>query len=171
MKLSSLILPVVLCLIILAGLIKKVPVFDCFAQGAKKGFDTFLSLLPVLTGLMTAIYMLEASGGLNVLCKLLSPMFSLVGIPEELVPLCVLSPVSGSGSLSVYETVLAQYGPDSQIGRIASVIAGSTETTFYALSVYFGSQGVRNYSAVIPCALIGDFVSFAVAAITVKIFF
>lgn len=170
MKISSLVLPVVICLIILTGLIKKIPVFDCFAQGAKKGFDTFLSLLPVLTGLMTAIYMLQSSGGLNVLCKIVSPVFSLLGIPAELVPLCLLSPISGSGSLSVYETILSQYGPDSQIGRIASVIAGSTETTFYALSVYFGSQGVRNYSAVIPCALAGDFISFAVAAFTVKMF-
>lgn len=86
-------------------------------------------------------------------------------------PLCVLSPVSGSGSLSVYETILSQFGADSQTGRIASVIAGSTETTFYALSVYFGSQGIKKYTQVIPCALLGDAVSFIAAAMTVRLFF
>ncbi len=171
MNFTSFVLPVVIALIVIAGIVRKVPVFECFSEGAKNGIATCLTLLPVLTGLMVGIYMLEASGGLDIVCKLLSPVFSFFGIDAPLVPLCILSPVSGSGSLSVYETILAQYGADSQTGRIASVIAGSTETTFYALSVYFGSQGIKKYTQVIPCALLGDAVSFVTAAMTVKLFF
>lgn len=171
MKITSYILPVFISLVLLFGIVRRVPVFECFSQGAEKGISTCLSLLPVLTGLMVGIYMLQASGALDILCDLLSPVFSLFGIDSSLVSLCVLSPVSGSGSLSVYETILAEYGADSQTGRIASVIAGSTETTFYALSVYFGSQGIKKYTSVVPCALLGDFVSFIMAGITVRLFF
>lgn len=168
---TAYILPVVLSLVLVAGVIRKVPVFECFSEGAKNGITTCMEILPVLTGLMVGIYMLQTSGGLDIICKFLSPVFAFFGIDEDLIPLCILSPVSGSGSLAVYETILTQHGPDSQVGRIASVIAGSTETTFYALTVYFSSQGIKKYTRVVPCALIGDIVSFIVAGITVRIFF
>ena len=171
MKFTAYVLPVVIAFIVVYGTVRKIPVFECFAEGAKTGITACVSLLPVLTALMVGIYMLQSSGGLEVICKLLSPLFSLFGIDDSLVPLCVLSPVSGSGSLSVYETLLERFGADSQTGRIASVIAGSTETTFYALSVYFGSQGIKKYTQVVPCALLGDAVSFIAAALTVKMFF
>lgn len=171
MNFASLILPLTIILIIIFGVAKKIDVFDCFISGAKQGINTVVSLLPVLTGLVVAIAMFNASGAINLCTKILSPLFSLVGIPEEVIPLCVLSPVSGSGSLTVYESIINMYGPDSVAGRVASVIAGSTETTFYAVAVYLGSVGIKKNGAVIPCALIGDIVSFISASFAVKYFF
>lgn len=153
------------------GVIKKVKVFDAFTEGAKQGFDMFVSLLPVLTGLILAVSLMNASGAVDILQKLLSPVAAVLGIPKEVVPLCLMSPVSGSGSLTVYESILNTYGPDSDIGRIASVISASTETTFYAVTVYLGSVGIKKTGNVIPCALAGDLVSFAAAAFTVKVLF
>ena len=158
-------------MILLFGMVHKVNVFDAFSEGARQGFDMFLSLLPVLTGLVLAVGLLNASGAVTVIQKIIAPVASLLGIPEEVIPMCILSPVSGSGSLSVYESILENYGPDSTVGRIASVIAGSTETTFYAVTVYLGSVGIKKTGMVIPCALVGDFVSFIAASLTVRFFF
>lgn len=171
MNFAALILPLTVVLIIVFGVIKGVDVFDCFINGAKQGIDTVISLLPVLTGLVVAIAMFNASGGINICTKLLAPVFSLVGIPEEVIPLCILSPVSGSGSLTVYESIINSCGPDSVAGRVASVIAGSTETTFYAVAVYLGSVGIKKSGTVVPCALLGDIVSFISASLAVKYFF
>ncbi len=171
MNFSSFVLPSVTVLIIVFGLIKKIDVFGTFTQGAKQGAETVFTLLPVLTGLVTAVAMLKASGGTEVITKLLSPVFEFAGIPRDVVPLCILSPVSGSGSLTVFENIIDTCGPDSLQGRIASVIAGSTETTFYAVTVYLGSVGIKKTGVLIPCALLGDIVSFICAAITVRYFF
>ena len=171
MSFASFVLPITVSLIILCGAVKGIDVFDCFISGAKQGIETVFSLLPVLTGLVVAISMFNASGGIDVVSKVLSPVFSLVGVPEEVIPLCILSPVSGSGSLTVYESILNECGPDSVAGRVASVIAGSTETTFYAVAVYLGSVGIKKSGAVVPCALIGDSVSFISASLAVKYFF
>lgn len=171
MSFSAIVLPLAVVLLLVVGCFKHIDVFDCFVSGAKQGMQTAFSLLPVLCGLMVAIAMLNASGGIDVISGVLAPLFSLLNIPEEVIPLCILSPVSGSGSLSVYESILASCGPDSVAGRIASVIAGSTETTFYAVAVYLGSVGIKKSGVTVPCALIGDFVSFAAAAFTVNMFF
>lgn len=171
MSLTYFVLPTVVVIIVGYGLIKKVKVFDCFIEGAKGGFDTFLSLLPILSGLILAVSMLRASGATDILQKLFLPVAKIFNIPEEVIPLCILSPVSGSGSLSMFENILSEYGADSTAGRIASVIAGSTETTFYAATVYLGSVGIKKSGRVIPCALLGDFVSFIAAALTVKYMF
>lgn len=171
MTFSSFVLPSITVLIIIFGLIKKIDVFSCFTQGAKQGAETVFALLPVLTALMTAVTMLKASGATDIITDILSPLSELAGIPREVVPLCILSPVSGSGSLTVFENIIGTYGPDSLQGRIASVIAGSTETTFYAVTVYLGSVGIKKTGVLIPCALLGDTVSFICAAMTVKYFF
>lgn len=169
--LASFIIPFFIAAVVVYGMVKKVNVFDCFAEGARQGADIVISLLPVLTGLVVAVAMFNASGGAELLEKLLRPAASLFGIPSEVVSLCILSPVSGSGSLTIFESILKECGPDSFPGRVASVIAGATETTFYAVTVYFGSVDIKKTGAVLPCALIGDFVSFAAAAFTVKWFF
>ncbi len=171
MNFVSLILPLTVVFIVIFGFVKKINVFDCFVNGAKQGIETVISLLPVLTGLVVAISMFTSSGAVNLCTKLLSPLFSFVGIPEEVIPLCILSPVSGSGSLTVFESIINTYGPDSVAGRVASVIAGSTETTFYAVAVYLGSVGIKKSGTVIPCALLGDIVSFISASLAVKYFF
>lgn len=168
---TSIILPIIVCSIVVFGFYKKVRVFDCFVKGATKGFETAVSLFPVLLGLTLAVGMFTSSGASDFLSEVLSPLFSIFGIPKEVISLCIISPVSGSGSLSVYEQILSQYGADSYIGRVASVISGATETTFYAVSVYLGSVGIKKSGNVIPCALVGDFVSFISAALAVRIFF
>lgn len=171
MKFTSFILPVIVCTVIIFGLLKRVRVFDCFSQGALQGFETAVSLLPVLAGLTLAVSLFMSSGAAEFFSRILSGVFSLLGIPKEVIPLCVISPVSGSGSLSVFEQLLETYGADSYIGRVASVTSGATETTFYAVSVYLGASGIKKSGNVIPCALLGDLVSFAAAAFTVRVFF
>ena len=166
MKGTSYVLPFVLLLILCFGVAKKLNVFDCFIEGAKEGIATFVNLLPVLTGLVVAVSMLRASGAIDLLQKILAPVAKALGIPVEVIPLCILSPISGSGSLS-----MAEYGPDSYAGRVASVLSGATETTFYAATVYLGSVQIKKSGTVIPCALIGDIVSFVAAALTVRLFF
>ena len=169
MSFSAIILPSFVVLVILSGVVRKINVFECFAQGAEKGLETVVKLIPVLSGLMLAVTVFVESGAVNVVTECLSGIFGLLGIPEEVIPLCLLSPVSGSGSLSVFEDILTRYGADSYAGRVASVIAGATETTFYAATVYLGAAGIKKSGYVIPCALLGDIVSFICAALTVRL--
>ncbi len=168
---SSYIIPASLALIVLFGYIRDVKVFDCFLEGAKEGLQTAARLLPALMALVLAVSMLRASGGLDVIVKLLSPAARLTGIPEEVMPLTVLSPISGSGSLTMFESILKTYGADSFAGRVASVIMGSTETTFYAVTVYFGSVGIKKTRCTVPAALLGDMTGYICAAFAVTVFF
>lgn len=170
-KVSNYILPLFVCAVILFGIFKRIDVFNTFTEGAKKGFDVFLSILPSLTALFLAVEMLKTSGGIKILTFVLSPVAKLLNIPDEVLPLCILSPISGGGSLSVYETILSEYGPDSYVGRVASVMMGSTETTFYAIAVYYGAVGVKKIRHTAICSLCADFTSFILAGITVRLFF
>lgn len=169
-KLTSYILPAITALIIIFGISKGIKVFDCFVEGAKKGFDSAVKLLPPLMGLVVGVTMLRQSGALEVITKMLLPLAKLTGIPADVMPLTVLSPISGSGSLTMFEQILKNFGPDSAEGRIASVIMGSTETTFYAVTVYFGSVGIRKSGCTVPAALLADITSFIVSAMTVSLF-
>ena len=165
---NSLILPTVVLLIIVHGLIKNVSVFNEFIEGAKQGFKIVLNITPSLIGLIFAINMLKASGGLDVLCSFMSPITSFLGIPKELTPLAILSPISGSGSVTMYENILKDVGPDSFLGRCASVMMGSTETTFYTMTMYYGSINVKKTRHTLPCALCADFTSFILSPVMVK---
>lgn len=168
---SNYILPVFILLIIGFGVYKKIDVFGTFIDGAKRGFDVFLSILPSLTALFLAVQMLKSSQGIEIITKLLTPVANLLKIPPEALPMCILSPISGGGSLSVYESIISEYGPDSYIGRIASVMMGSTETTFYAITVYFGAVGIQKIRHTAICSLCADFTSFILAGIIVRLFF
>ncbi len=170
MSVAVYIVPVFVVAILLFGLVRKVNVFDSFVSGAASGLNTAKSLLPVLVGLTFAVTVFTQSGAADVISHLLGPVFRAVGVPEELISLCIISPVSGSGSLAVFEDILSSYGPDSYVGRVASVISGSTETTFYALAVYLGTAGIKKYGALVPCALLGDIVSFITASLAVRVF-
>lgn len=167
MKFTDFILPAVMLFIICYGLFRGVRVMDCFIEGAKEGFTTFLGLLPSLTALITAVSVLKASGGLDVILWFISPIAKLTGIPAEVLPLVLLSPVSGSGSLTMYEALLKTAGPDSFAGRVASVIMGSSETTFYAVTVYYGAVGIKKTRFTVSAALIADFTAFILAPVTV----
>lgn len=169
--LSDYILPVIVVMIIIHGAFKGVDVFNVFVEGAKSGFKTVFNIIPSLIALLLSINMLKASGGLDVLLSLLSPIGDFLGIPRDIIPLTILSPISGSGSLGVYEGILKDFGPDSFIGRCASVMMGSTETTFYTLALYYGSIGVKKTRHTVPSALCADFTSFILSPRFVKIFF
>jgi spore maturation protein B len=169
--LSDYILPTIVVLIVLYGAFKGVDVFNVFIDGAKSGFKTVFNIIPSLIALLLSINMLKASGGLDVLLSLLSPIGDFLGIPRDIIPLTILSPISGSGSLGVYESILKDFGPDSFIGRCASVMMGSTETTFYTLALYYGSIGVKKTRHTVPSALCADFTSFILSPRFVKIFF
>ncbi len=168
---SNYFLPFFIILIIGFGVYKRIDVFGTFVDGAKKGFDVFLSILPSLTALFLAVQMLKSSHGIDILTKLLSPIADFLRIPAETLPMCILSPISGGGSLSVFESIISEYGPDSYIGRVASVMMGSTETTFYAIAVYFGAVGVKKIRHTAICSLCADFTSFILAGIIVRLFF
>lgn len=169
-KITAFFLPVITALIIVFGLFRGVKVFDCFVIGAKKGFESAVRLLPPLMGLVLGVAMLRQSGALNVITRMLEPVASLTGIPVDVLPLTVLSPISGSGSLTMFEQILKNFGPDSIEGRVASVIMGSTETTFYAVTVYYGSVGIKRSGCTVPAALMADATSFVLSAVTATLF-
>ena len=169
--LSSLAIPVMLLVILVAALFKNVPIYDTFLDGAKKGLKTSVGIIAPLIGLLSAISMLRASGALELICHGLSPLTRLIGFPTEALPLALLRPISGSASLAVLRDILQNHGADSFAGRVASVISGSTETTLYTLAVYYGSVGIKNPRHTLKSALLADFTGFMVAAVTVRLLF
>ncbi len=163
--------PITAAVILLAGFLRGVDVFDEFLKGAKSGIDTSFDILPALVALVTAIGVFSASGALDMLTAALSPAAKRLALPAEVVPLVLLRPISGSGALAVFEKLLAQYGPDSFIGRVASVMEGSTETTFYTVAVYFGAVSVKKTRHAVPAALLADMTGFVMSALFVRLFF
>ena len=164
-------IPLLLLLISALALRKQENVYDRLLTGAAEGLSLLKSILPALILLLTAVHMLRASGGAEMLSRLLAPLFSFFGIPPETALLVLIRPVSGSAALAVGADLMAQYGVDSRIGRTAAVMLGSTETTFYTVSVYFSAAGVKKTGHTIPAALFADFVGFTMAALTVKLFY
>ncbi|QAT51340.1 spore maturation protein [Caproiciproducens sp. NJN-50] len=164
-------MPAVVFCIILFGFIRKVPVFDTFVSGAKEGLRSTVSILPSLIGLIMAVSMLSASGALDLLSSLLAPVANWIGLPKQAMPLALIRPISGSGSTAVLFRIFQDYGPDSFIGRVSSVMSGSTETTFYAIAVYFGAVGIRKTRHTIPAALTADLTVCIVSALTVRLLF
>lgn len=170
-KLSSYILPTVILFIIIFGFIKKVPLFDTFLSGAKEGLSSTFSIAPSLVGLITAVTMLKVSGALDIFTSFIKPFTNILGFPAETVPLMLLKPVSGCGSLAIVDSIFAKSGPDSFAGRVASVMMGSTETTFYTIAVYFGAVKIKNTRHTIPAALFADICGFLMSVISVRLLF
>lgn len=169
-QLGAAALPAILGAILLFGFFKNVDVFDSFVQGAKEGVTATIRLMPTLIGLILAVSMVRASGLLDLLCALMEPLAQAAHIDPELLPLALLRPVSGSGSSAYTLSLLQQFGPDSETGKIASVLASSTETTFYAITVYFGACGCKKLSYSIPAGLLGDAFALVFSIISVKVF-
>ncbi|MBE6971952.1 MAG: spore maturation protein [Ruminococcaceae bacterium] len=171
MDFSSYIVPVLLSGTALYALVKQVDVYDALISGAGEGLGTLARILPSLVALLSAVYMLRASGAMELLASLLAPVMTRLGIPPETVPLLLIRPISGSGALAVGSELITQHGPDSYIGRVAAVMLGSTETTFYTIAVYFGAAGIRRTRYTIPAALTADLAGFFFASLTVRLFF
>lgn len=164
----EIVMPCVIGGVLLYGLVKKVQVFDVFTKGAKDSVRLLYTIAPTLIGLIVSVSMLKASGALTLLCEWLSPFCEKLGFPSELLPMSLLRPVSGGGSTALLNQVLRDYGPDSFLGRCASVIAGSTETTFYAITMYFGAVKIKKIRHTLVAALVADFVAAVVAVMTVR---
>ncbi|MDF2720538.1 MAG: spmB [Paenibacillus sp.] len=160
---SSWAIPVLIVLIPLYAVYKKVPVYESFVDGAKSGFDTAVNIIPHLVGMMVAISVFRASGAMDMIVGWLQPVLQAIGVPGEVLPLAILRPITGSGSLAYTADLIGQYGPDSMIGRIASTIQGSTDTTLYVLVVYFGAVGIRKGRYALKVGLFSDLVGFAAA--------
>ena len=168
---SALTVPVLIAGTAVCGLLRKVDVLSVFVRGAKKGVGILLRILPSLVALLTAVYLLRVSGLTDALTGLFSPVLALLGIPKETAPLMLIRPISGSGALAAAADMISRFGPDSLIGLTAAVMLGSTETTFYTISVYFGSLGIKNTRYAIPAALCADLVGFVAAAFFTRMFF
>ena len=166
---SDLILPLLICGIVTVGLFQKTPVFSVFIRGAREGLDTALGILPSLIALLTAVSMLRASGAIECLAVLLGPVLAKVGIPAETLLLILIKPFSGSGALAAGADILREFGPDSFIGRVAAVMLGSSETTFYTIAVYFGAAGITKTRYAVPAALAADAAAFLMAALSVRL--
>lgn len=168
MSFTDFIIPVFIAAVLIYGLIKKTDVFGEFTAGVKEGLTTVYDIFPSLFCLVVTIAVFRASGGMELLTDLLSPVFSAVGFPAECAPLALLRPFSGSGSIALFQDVMAQYGADSFAGRVASVILGSSETTFYTLSVYFAATKVKKTGYALPAALCGDLTVCVMSAVVVR---
>ena len=171
MNLSALILPLLLAAVAVYGTGKRVNVYAALTRGAEDGLTVLLHMIPALVGLLTAVSMFRASGAMDLLTGLCVPVLERLGIPPETVPLMLIRPVSGSGALAAASDLMASYGPDSYIGRVAAVMMGSTETTFYTIAVYFGAAGIVRTRHTVPAALAADLTGFLAAALTVRFFF
>ncbi len=170
-KITDYIVPFLLLGCSLWALRKKENAYELLLQGGQEGLRLCATLIPTMVILLTAVTMLRSSGAMESISRLLSPAFRFFGIPEETALLVLVRPISGSAALAVGADLMAQYGVDSQIGRTAAVMLGSTETTFYTMSVYFGAADIRKTRYTLIAALIADFVGFFMASLTVRLFF
>lgn len=161
-------IPGILLISMLLALRRKENAYDILLRGGADGLKLVVSILPALVLLLTAVYMLRMSGAVDLLSSLLSPLFTFFGIPPETAILVLIRPISGSAALAVGADLMSRYGVDSTIGRTVAVMLGSTETTFYTISVYFGATGIRKTRYTIPAALFADFVGFFMASWTVR---
>ena len=164
-------IPLLLLAASLLALRRKENTYDLLLQGGVEGLRLLLTITPALVILLTAVHMLRASGAVEILSTFLAPLFHLVGIPPETAMLVLIRPISGSAALAVGAELMAQYGPDSSVGRTVAVMLGSTETTYYTISVYFGAAGIQKTRYAVPAALFADFVGFFMASMTVRWFF
>ena len=168
---SNYAIPFLLFVIPILAFAKKVKVYETFIDGAKEGFNVAVKIIPYLVAILVAIGMFRASGAMDYFVYLLSPLTNLIGMPAETLPVALMRPLSGSGTLGIVTELMHQHGPDSFIGRLASTMFGSTETTFYVIAVYFGAVGIRKTRHAVASGLIGDLVGLLMAVFICHIVF
>lgn len=165
------IVPLILAITAIAALRKRENAYDILTDGAREGFKMLLTIAPSLVVLLSAVGMLRESGALEAFSTILSPALKALGIPSQTVLLMLIRPISGSAALAIGAELIAAHGPDSLVGRTTAVMLGSTETTFYTISVYFGAWGIRKTRYAVPAALIADLTGFLTASWTARLFF
>lgn len=168
---TSYIIPCLLAFVVMFALGRKTDVYTALVQGAENGLNITFRIIPALVALLTGVSMLRASGALDALTALLAPFMDLLGIPPEVTPLMFIRPLSGSGGLAVGAELMAEYGADSTIGRMAAVMLGCSETTFYTIAVYYGAAGITKTRYTIPAAITADIAAFFGSALAVNLFF
>ena len=169
MPLSALFVPALLCFTACFASARGVDVYAALTSGAAEGLNVLLRILPSLVALLSAVCMLRASGALEALSALLAPLLSALGIPSEVAPLLFIRPISGSGALAVGTEIMSEAGVDTYVGRVAAVMLGSSETTFYTIAVYYGAAGITKTRYTTPAALCADAVMFLASAWAVRL--
>jgi len=168
---SKLSIPLMLSVFPLYAILRGVKVYEEFVDGAKEGFDVAVRIIPYLVAILVAIGMFRAAGGIDLLSKALAPAMLAIGFPPDLLPLVLMRPLSGSGTLGIFTELVKQFGPDSLVVRTAGTIFGSTETTFYVLAVYFGSVGVKRTRYALPAGIVADSVGVIASVIICRMVF
>ncbi len=164
-------IPFMITLIIVHGYIKGVKIYDTFVEGAKDGFKTSIKIMPYLIAIFLAIGIFKDSGALDFFSNILGGLGKLIGLPKELIPLVILKPISGSGSLALVKDIITTYGPDSFLGRLASTMLGSSETIFYTMAIYFGAVGIKRTRHTLICAIISHLAGVIAAVIICRVIF
>ena len=169
--LSLWMIPMMILMILTYGTYKKVPTYESFVEGGKEGIKITFSIIPFLIGMMVAISIFRASGAMDAVISLIKPVLHILGVPSEVVPLALIRPISGNAALGMASDLISSYGPDSFIGRVASTIQGSTDTTLYVLTVYFGAVGIRKMGDALKVGLWADLVGIGAAVMLATIMF
>lgn len=164
-------IPFLLFFIPLIGYLKGVRVYEAFVSGASEGFTTAVKIIPFLVGMLVALGVFRASGAMDMFASALNPILTFFKVPAEIIPLAIMRPLSGGGALGIAAELIGAYGPDSFIGRLASTMQGSTDTTFYVLTVYFGSIGVIRYRYALTVGLLADITSLMACIYIVNLVF
>ncbi|GHH98137.1 spore maturation protein [Neobacillus kokaensis] len=164
-------IPLLIGSILLYGTFKQVPTYESFVEGGKEGIKIAVQIIPFLVGMLVAISIFRASGALEALMTLLRPLMNTIGVPAEIVPLLFIRPISGTAALGMTSDLIASHGPDSFIGRLASILQGSTDTTFYVLTVYFGAVGIKKMGDALKVGLLADVLGIIIAIVVVTFIF
>ncbi|MBA9027248.1 MULTISPECIES: spore maturation protein [Bacillaceae] len=164
-------IPFIICGILLYGTYKKIPTYETFVEGGKEGIQMSFAIIPYLVGMLVAISVFRASGALEFFVQFLRPFLEFLHVPAEIVPLAIIRPISGTAALGMTSDLIAVYGPDSFIGRLAATIQGSTDTTFYVLTVYFGAVGIKKMGDALKVGLLADLVGLIAAIVVVTFVF
>ena len=168
---SAFVLPAMIVGIPIYGLVKRVPVYESFVEGGKEGVGVAVRIIPFIVAILFAIGMFRASGAMEWLAGALSPVLALIGMPAEVLPMAIVRPLTGSGSVAIVADLAAQYGETSMITRMAATMFGSTETTFYVIAVYFGAVGVSKTRHAVPAGLLADICAMLFAVWMCLLFF
>lgn len=164
-------IPGMVTITLVVGHLRGVHVYDAFIEGAREGLALVVRIFPYVMAIFVAVGIFRESGGLNLLIGAVRPLLEFFGLPGEILPLFIVRPLSGSAALAITTDILKTFGPDSFVGRLASIMQGSTDTTFYVLSLYFGSVGIRRTLYAVPVGLLGDLAGFTGAIIVTKLLF
>jgi spore maturation protein B len=165
------IVPFILFIVVLHGYIKKINIYDAFVKGAIEGLKTSIKIIPYLIAIFVAIGIFKSSQAMDYMVHIFQPIFSIFGVPEEILPLILMRPISGSGALAVVREIMSSFGPDSFPGMVSGVMMGSSETIFYTMALYYGSIGIEDHRHTLKASMISYFLSIIVSVFICNIFF